>query len=596
MRKVTWLHISDFHVRCSDSWSRDTVLNAMLRDLQSRCDEGLVVDFVLVSGDLVFSGKKDEYQLISKFLIELSDTLELSCDKMYCVPGNHDVQRDRQKMCFAGARQKLESVNDVYSFLNDIEERTTIRNRLKNYYEFEECFFRNQIRKRTSDELGYVSFFEIEEFHIAVLGLNTAWLANGGDGDDRQILLGEHQANDAIRIAQEAKPHIVIGLQHHPFDLLRRFDQQSTQSSLEKACQFIHCGHLHSPYTYETTGHTGHCITLAAGASFESRMFRNTYTMVTLDPLEACTDVDFVQYDPNESEFSYQSNRNFKNHFYGVTDCTVSELSSALEDCFKESVSFSYYLASLLLGSMSEVPIVTNGVAVFGSIDLMYKQPKDSLSDTTFKFLTVERAISLLYERKNLGDILSEYGEPVAEYARVLSSMCNGDSVLLEGLTSRNDNARKLTGSDNVKRYQHTLDLLEHLAEEEEWDQLYEVAERTCNLADQEASTKGKRMLAFCLARSTEDLDKEQAIHFYEELTTTGFAIAEDWAALAILLIDFAELERAKPIIEQGIEKYPEKQQGFMELGQKLVLKGGDTDFRDRLRSLNSKRYSNEQR
>ena len=583
MRLITWLHISDFHVRYSDSRSRGKVLNAMLRDLQSRYSEGLAVDFVLVSGDLAFSGEREQYKLISEFLIELSDTLKLSYDKIYCVPGNHDVQRDRQKMCFAGARQKLESVNAVYSFLNDIEERTTLQNRLHNYYEFEECFFKNQTRIRTSDELGYVSFVEIEEFHIAVLGLNTAWLAEGGDGDDRQILLGEHQADDAIRIAQDAKPHIVIGIQHHPFDLLRRFDQQSTQSSLEKVCQFIHCGHLHSPYTYESKEHAGHCVTLAAGASFESREFRNTYTIVTLDPLEARTDVEFVQFEPHEGEFSYLSKREFKNYFYDVTNCTVRELSSAIEDCFTAAVSFSYYLASLLLGSMAEVPIVTNGVTVFGTLDLMCRQPQDELYDITFRFLTVGRAISLLYERKRLRDILVEYGDPVADYARVLRTMSNGNPALLECLTSRNDNARRLAGVDTSKRFQHTFNLLEHLVEAGEWDRLNEVAERTCELDDQVASGYGKRMLAFRLARSTEIAEKERAINLYEELTNTEFSTAEDWAALAVLLIDCKAFERAKSIIVMGIKKFPEKQQGFLEVGQKLVMATGDTDFRDRL-------------
>ena len=587
MREVTWLHISDLHIRNSDSWSRDAVLDAMLRYLHSGYSNGLAVDFVLISGDLAFSGEKDQYDLVAQFLIQLSDTLKLARDKIYCVPGNHDVQRDRQRMCFAGARQKLESVNDVYSFLNNTDERATLTSRLNNYLEFEGCFFRDQVTIRTSDELGYVSVIEIEDFRIAILGLNTAWLAEGGDDDDRHILLGEPQVNDAIRIAQETKPHVLIAMQHHPFDILRRFDQHSTQNLLEQTCQYLHCGHLHYAYTHETTRRSGHCVTLAAGASYESRGFRNSFTIVKLDPLNGRTDVKFVQFDPKEGAFTYQSNREFQNYFYGVTDCTARELSSAITTYCSEAVPFSNYFASLLLGSISEVPIVTQGATVFGSLELLKSQTDDELSDVTFSFLTVGRAIALLFGRKHLQEILADHGQPVVEYCRVLISMSTSDHGLMSELTSRNENARKLADTDSPGRFQHTLDLLEHLYEEQEWDQLIEVAERTIELKDRSVSAIGKRMLAHCLARSTEGIVRERAIKLYDELRESEDTIPEDWGKLAVLLINTGHFENAKVVIESGITKFPEKLQEFIDIGHELVLATGDTDFRDRLRAIN---------
>ena len=119
MRAVTWLHISDFHFRESEERPRKAVLSAMLEDITRRCETGLVVDFVLVTGDLAFSGQDSEYHLVEEFFGQLSVAIGLQCEMMFCVPGNHDVQRTRHKTLFDGARQKLQSENDVYAFLAD---------------------------------------------------------------------------------------------------------------------------------------------------------------------------------------------------------------------------------------------------------------------------------------------------------------------------------------------------------------------------------------------------------------------------------------------------------------------------------------------
>ena len=309
MRAVTWLHISDFHFRESEERPRKAVLSAMLEDITRRCATGLVVDFVLATGDLAFSGKDSEYDLVEEFFGQLSAAIGLSCEMIFCVPGNHDVQRDRHKTLFVGARQKLQSENDVYAFLANTEERETLLLRQDGFSRFHKRLFAKQERNQTADGLGYVSVLEIDDLRIAIVGLNSAWLSEGGDTDERQLVLGEHQVMGAIDIAVGTCPHVVIGMQHHPFDYLKRFDQQSTQRRLEDACHLFHCGHLHQPDATQAVTRSGKCLTLSAGASFQSRVFHNAYSVITLDPLHAKSEVLFVQYKPSESAFSYESHR-----------------------------------------------------------------------------------------------------------------------------------------------------------------------------------------------------------------------------------------------------------------------------------------------
>ena len=506
--------------------------------------------------------------------------------RIFCVPGNHDVQRGRQKSCFRGARQELESENDVYAFLSDVEERKTLLQRQDNYRRFQENFFSDQVRHETDDQLAYVSVMEIEELAIAIIGLNSAWLSEGGESDERRLLLGEYQVEQAIRIARELGPHIIIGMQHHPFDFLMRFDQRSTQARLEEACHFVHCGHLHEPQASEAANHSGHCLTLAAGASFSSRRFRNAYTLVTLDPFHAQTHVTFIQYDPTAGAFSYESTGLYPQEIDAGTDCPAGEVAEAVEHYCGDGMRFSSYLASLLLGDVSDLPIQTNDTVAFGTLDVLRRQPAGDFLDFTLRFLALGRAIKLLYGHKPVAQILEEHGEPLLSYVRYLKTLSAIDANLMEQLKMRNSDAEKLAAANSASLFHHTLELMDELLEAGDWENLREVAQRSCNLDEPSAAAKGRRMLALCLARSSENSERQCAVQLYADLVAKPYGNEGDLAALATILTDEGEHGRAKETVLQGILTYPEKVPAFVEIGMKIVSVTGDISFREQLRAF----------
>ena len=91
---------------------------------------------------------------------------------------------------------------------------------------------------------------------------------------------------NAIALAEESHPHIVIGMAHHPFHVLQDFDRRCVQARVEGSCLFFHCGHLHEPEAQATGFNSAGCLTLAAGASFETRLSHNAYSVVTLNLLQ----------------------------------------------------------------------------------------------------------------------------------------------------------------------------------------------------------------------------------------------------------------------------------------------------------------------
>jgi hypothetical protein len=65
--QVTWLHVSDFHIRGGDSYDRDVVLRALVKSVQDFRERGRTPDLVFATGDIAQAGKAHEYDLATQF-------------------------------------------------------------------------------------------------------------------------------------------------------------------------------------------------------------------------------------------------------------------------------------------------------------------------------------------------------------------------------------------------------------------------------------------------------------------------------------------------------------------------------------------------
>jgi DNA repair exonuclease SbcCD nuclease subunit len=98
MAALTWLHLSDWHQKGKE-FNRDVVRDRLLEDIQERVKrispQVEQVDFIVFSGDVAHKGKEIEYQEARKQLFNpLLPALDLEQDRLFIVPGNHDLDRE----------------------------------------------------------------------------------------------------------------------------------------------------------------------------------------------------------------------------------------------------------------------------------------------------------------------------------------------------------------------------------------------------------------------------------------------------------------------------------------------------------------------
>jgi 3',5'-cyclic AMP phosphodiesterase CpdA len=99
------LHLSDIHMISENDKNFQTfIITPLLADIRTYHDEKNF-DIVLITGDLInkgaleFINRNNCYQTFLKQFIEpILDCLSLALDKVYFVPGNHDVWRVCRQM------------------------------------------------------------------------------------------------------------------------------------------------------------------------------------------------------------------------------------------------------------------------------------------------------------------------------------------------------------------------------------------------------------------------------------------------------------------------------------------------------------------
>ncbi|MBK8263758.1 MAG: metallophosphoesterase [Nannocystis sp.] len=277
---AAWVHLSDLHFghgAPSHQWNQVRVLDELLSDVCELVKAGKAPTprLILVTGDVAFSGGAltpatgdDEYALAARWLSRFSTALHLPNERVFVVPGNHDVDRtvDRDKD-IAGMVQLARLGVDGHQLddaLSDATGTQRLRSRQARYLDFA-AGFGPTTGVSTTAPLWWEHREALDEgLTLRLCGLNTALLA--AKDDKGRLRVGEQQLAELLPVTAPTEVTVVLG--HHPAADGWLADEKDLEGALDEHAVAYLSGHVHEARSVQVHKGAGEgCLHVSAGAA-----------------------------------------------------------------------------------------------------------------------------------------------------------------------------------------------------------------------------------------------------------------------------------------------------------------------------------------
>ena len=285
---LTWVHLSDFHFKAGTRCDQDEVMAALLEDLAifsgkakpERGAEPMLPDLILITGDIAHGGKLEEYDAARKFLDQLRETTGVPAERIFMVPGNHDVNRDLCEPSYMrDATEGRERVENLWN--SKSTGLAFFANRLSAYRSFAAGW--NRPREATKGQVeGFAVPLEVNQRRIAIVGLSSAWMSQD-DKDRGKLVVGKNQLFElagGVELPLLKGADLTVALLHHPLHWLQEFDGEDMELRLSKHFDLVLHGHLHKTEIRKLSVPGRELRFLAAGSAYDGSQHPNAYNVV----------------------------------------------------------------------------------------------------------------------------------------------------------------------------------------------------------------------------------------------------------------------------------------------------------------------------
>lgn len=287
---LAFIHLSDIHFNkySGDPYDVDKDLrNEVLQDITNHCKKAIPkMNGILLCGDIAFSGQVVEYQTASKFLDQICTELSIDRTRIFCVPGNHDVDQNITKNASSvkflqhqleNTLSQAEYDSCLAKLLRSPQDAQALGSPIQYYNETFAVQYRCDY---TQDKLLWQQSIPIDaEYSLCLVGINSTMISSEEDH------ISETQEK-AMRIGNcqipERSPHAVyLSLCHHPPECWKDPDNILREKMNDRVAVQLY-GHKH----IQTIKFSGRSLIVGSGATHPCRTYGEwipRYNWLTLD-------------------------------------------------------------------------------------------------------------------------------------------------------------------------------------------------------------------------------------------------------------------------------------------------------------------------
>ncbi|MFN0104156.1 MAG: metallophosphoesterase [Bryobacteraceae bacterium] len=267
---LTWLHISDFHIRAGDPYDRDVVLGALVDSVAEYAKRGRRPDLIFATGDIAFSGKAAEYEIAGKFFDHLLSAVGLEKSQLFVIPGDHDADRE----VGLDLLRTLGSEEDSSFYFSPDREMPHLARKMRAYLDWHNRYFAGVRVAPEKSTCGPVKLAVVSNHRIGILPINSALFCQDTD-DHGKLWVGRKCLKEALEELKGLNAELHVALMHHPLDWLCSTESSNIQAALERAADVMLGGNLRETRIESVESADGTLLHCAAGAAYDSRKWPN---------------------------------------------------------------------------------------------------------------------------------------------------------------------------------------------------------------------------------------------------------------------------------------------------------------------------------
>ena len=282
--KIGIIHLSDIHFR-KDRFD-ENLDNEMARGICAAIKTDLMGSthiLLIVSGDIAYSGQKEEYEYAGNWFSELYTLIDDACEAtcwILCAPGNHDIDHSENRKI---RTILIERIGQDPSICYDNEIIEECVKEQKYFFDFV---------KRTESEDNLIFDDPLLRIHriydetaeIQINILNSAWMSS----------LDERQGSivypvDKFYEQLKGFEGFTITALHHPLSWFQTENSRELRDKISKTSSIVFFGHEHIPdSTQMATSSEDHVRFIDGGVlTFSQTERNNSFNLVLLDT-DAC--------------------------------------------------------------------------------------------------------------------------------------------------------------------------------------------------------------------------------------------------------------------------------------------------------------------
>ena len=292
------LHLSDIHFgrdykkyKIKGGFEKkQEVLNNLLDTIKDLKEKP---DFIIVTGDIAWHGKKNEFEEAANWFKKLLESTNLTSSDISFCPGNHDVNRGYVNFDFdINLDAPIEKMDEYYNY-NRIH---YMESPLENYNWF--CHqlgvtpyeYPYQNEYRSSYSVGYRNICKKSKTQIRLFSFNTALFSALQSYPDDKNLIGQPQIRELKKYNLMKSDEIFqIAIFHHaerflhPDEISEYNLRKATLPLLRENVDLVLCGHTETggkPVLYHQDGGA---YMLTAGATYYDDDHPNSFSIIDVE-------------------------------------------------------------------------------------------------------------------------------------------------------------------------------------------------------------------------------------------------------------------------------------------------------------------------